>query len=182
MPATVIMNEKTKISTDNVIPISKLQSNDGQIDGLPANPRLIKDDKFRKLVRSLEEDPEMMNLRPCLVYPHGEGFIIIGGNMRYRAVQELGWTDLPCKIIPPETSVEKLRAYTLKDNASYGEWDYDLLGNEWDAVQLNDCGVDVWQDNTFGVEENNEIEGVQNGSPSVKEPIICPHCGKFIEQ
>lgn len=176
------MDEKTKIPADNIIPISKLQSNDGQINGLPANPRLIKDDKFRKLVRSLEEDPEMMNLRPCLIYPHGEGFVIIGGNMRYRAAQELGWTDVPCKIIPSKTSVDKLRAYTLKDNSSYGEWDYDLLGNEWDALQLDDCGVDVWQDDPTNLTDDNTADSEGSGSAAgTKEPMICPHCGKLIE-
>lgn len=128
------------------LPILRIKPNKGQIDGLPANPRIIKDDKYRKLKASIEENPEMLELRPLLVYEHKGEYIIIGGNMRYRACKELGYKELPCIIIPPEATIEQLRAYTIKDNNGFGEWDYDMLANEWDAVELDDWGVDVWQD------------------------------------
>lgn len=128
------------------ITLDKLKPNSGQIEGLPANPRFIKDAQFERLKKSLEEDPEMMNLREVLVFPHGDNFVVIGGNMRYRAAMELGWLDVPCKVIPADTPVEKLCAFTIKDNAAFGEWDFDMLANEWDTADLSDWGVEGFPD------------------------------------
>ena len=126
-----------------LISISKLQPNEGQIPGLPANPRLIKNDKFKKLVQSLKDDPEMLELRELIVFPYKKMFIVIAGNMRLRAMKELGYEDAPCKILPPKTPVEKLKAYTVKDNIGYGEHDWDMLANDWDAEQLTEWGLDI---------------------------------------
>lgn len=130
---------KTKL-----IPTRNLELNRGQIYGLPKNPRFIKDKRFEDLKKSIQDDPEMMNLRECLVYPieDSENYIIIGGNMRFRACQELGWQEIPCRVLPKETPVAKLRAYTIKDNAAFGENDWDALANEWDIDELKDFGVD----------------------------------------
>ena len=125
------------------IPIAKIEPNKGQIEGLPANPRFIRDEKFKKLVKSIEDNPEMTALREVLVYPHNGKYIIIGGNMRYRAMKELGYKDAICKVLPEDTTPEQLQAYTIKDNAGFGEWDFDLLGNEWDEDLLGDWGVDI---------------------------------------
>lgn len=126
-----------------IIPISQLAKNEGQIVGLPANPRLIKDEKYQKLVASIKENPEMLMLRELLVYKYGEQYVIIGGNMRYSAMQELGYTEAPCKVIPEDTTVEQLRAYTLKDNSGYGEWDWDMLADQWDMDELDAAGIDI---------------------------------------
>lgn len=126
-----------------IISISQLAKNDGQIVGLPANPRLIKDEKYQKLVASIKENPEMLMLRELLVYKYGEQYVIIGGNMRYSAMQELGYTEAPCKVIPEDTTVEQLRAYTLKDNSGYGEWDWDMLSDQWDMDELDAAGIDI---------------------------------------
>ena len=120
-----------------------MAKNDGQIVGLPANPRLIKDEKYQKLVASIKENPEMLMLRELLVYKYGEQYVIIGGNMRYSAMQELGYTEAPCKVIPEDTTVEQLRAYTLKDNSGYGEWDWDMLSDQWDMEELDAAGIDI---------------------------------------
>lgn len=128
------------------IKLSNLYVNEGQIEGLPANPRFIRDEKFQKLKQSLIDDPEMLDIRELVVYPHPTmtgKYIIIGGNMRYNAAKELGMTELPCKILPNDTPVEKMRAYTIKDNVGYGEWDMDLLANEWETDELQDWGVDL---------------------------------------
>lgn len=125
------------------IPLSKISPNSGQIDGLPKNPRFIRDKKFESLKKSLQDDPEMLELREVLVIPLADKYIVIGGNMRFRAAKELGFKDIPCKIINPETPVEKLRAYTVKDNGNFGEWNFDDLGNEWDIEELEDWGVDL---------------------------------------
>lgn len=125
------------------IPLHRLKCNEGQIEGLPTNPRYIKDEKFELLKRSLQESPEMLHLRELLVYPHGDTYIVIGGNMRLRAAEELGIEELPCKVLPATTPVEKLREYTIKDNNGYGEYDWDILANEWDEMPLADWGVDM---------------------------------------
>lgn len=126
-----------------LLPLSQLAKNDGQIEGLPANPRIIKDEKYQKLVASIKENPEMLSLRELLVYKHDAHYIIIGGNMRYSAMRELGYEEAPCKIIPEETTVEQLRAYTLKDNSGYGEWDWDMLSGEWEMDELEAAGIDL---------------------------------------
>lgn len=127
-----------------MIKLSLIEPNKGQVEGLPKNPRLIKDAKFKKLVKSIEEHPEMTALRELLLYPLENGkFVIIGGNMLYRAMKELGIAETPCKIIPQETSIEQLKAYTLKDNSGYGEWDFDMLANEWNLSMLEDCAIDM---------------------------------------
>lgn len=123
--------------------LDRLEMNTGQIDGLPCNPRSITKDKMDKLKKDLQEYPEMLKLRGLLVYPFGEKYVIIGGNMRYQAMQELGFTTAPCIIIPKEATVEQLKAYTILDNSGFGKWDWDMLANEWDAEQLTDWGVDL---------------------------------------
>lgn len=125
------------------IGLDKLQMNEGQIEGLPCNPRSITKDKMEKLKKDLQEYPEMLKLRGLLVYPLGDKFVIIGGNMRYQAMQELGFTTAPCIVIPQTATVEQLKAYTILDNSGFGKWDWDLLANEWDAQQLTDWGVDL---------------------------------------
>ena len=127
------------------IQIELIETNKGQIEGVPANPRVIKDKKFKKLVKSIEENPEMLDLREILVYPLGDKFITIGGNMRLEAVKKLGYKEVPCKVLPVETPAENLRAYILRDNASYGEWDFDELANCWDIDELEMADIEVTQ-------------------------------------
>ena len=126
-----------------MLKLSKLEANKGQIDGLPKNPRIIKNDYFKKLVKSIEDNPEMTSLREILVYPYGDKYVVIGGNMRLKALKELGYKEAPCKIIPEETTVEQLKAYTIKDNSGFGEWDFDMLTSEWDLGLLADCAIDL---------------------------------------
>ncbi len=126
-----------------MIPIELLLLNEGQIPGLPKNPRFIKDGKYRKLVQSIVDDPEMLDLRECIVYPFGKKFVTIGGNVRLRGCRELKKTHVPCKVLPVDTPPEKLRAYAIKDNGSFGEDDTELLANEWKQDELIAWGVDV---------------------------------------
>lgn len=148
-----------------LLKISDLLFNNGQIDGLPKNPRFIKDDKFKKLVKSIEENPEMLELRELLVYPYNDKYVVIGGNMRLRALKELGYKEVPCKVIPETASVEQLKAYTIKDNNGFGEWDFDLLANEWDFSELEDWGVDFPNMDL----EREEKEIVEDEAPEVDE-------------
>ena len=111
--------------------ISLLEVNKGQLYGLPKNPRFIKDDRYLALKKSIEEAPEMLSIREIVVYPLENGhYVVIGGNMRLRACQEIGYNELPCKILPLETPVAKLREYTIKDNIAFGSNDWDVIAND----------------------------------------------------
>ena len=129
------------------IQISALELNNGQIEGLPKNPRFIRDNQFEKLKKSIEDFPEMLQYRELIVYPLNGKFVVVAGNMRLRAGQELGFTEFPCKVLPKETTIERLKEITIKDNNSFGEWDMDDLANEWDKEQLSEWGVETYDTN-----------------------------------
>lgn len=107
----------------------------------PNNPRLIKDDKFEKLVKSIKEFPEMLKLRPIVV---NDDMVVLGGNMRLKACKEAGLKEVP--ILKASNFTEKQqREFIVKDNVGFGEWDWDLIANEWEAEEVEDWGLDVWQ-------------------------------------
>ena len=152
-------NRKANIADmvqSQVLPLADITPNKGQIPGVPKNPRLIHDDKFKLLKRSIEEDPEMLGLREILLYPYKGKYIIVGGNMRYRALKELGYTEAIVKILPQTFTAEKLRAIVIKDNSGFGEWDWDELANVWDVSNLANWGVDVPELDKVEVEEEAE--------------------------
>jgi hypothetical protein len=134
---------KIELLKSQNIALTKLEINKGQIEGLPKNPRLIKDSKFEKLKKSIEDNPEMLGMREVLVYPQGAKFVIIGGNMRFQACKDLGFTEVPCKVLDKDTTAEQLRAITIKDNVGFGEHDWELLANEWDSVELEEWGIEL---------------------------------------
>lgn len=134
---------KVELLKSQNIELSKLETNKGQIEGLPKNPRLIKDAKFEKLKKSIEDNPEMLGMREVLVYPHGSKYVIIGGNMRFQACKELQFETVPCKVLSKDTTADQLRAITIKDNVGFGEHDWELLANEWDSVELEEWGLEV---------------------------------------
>ena len=105
----------------------------------PNNPRLIKDDKFTKLVQSIKDFPEMLDIRPIVV---NSDMVILGGNMRFKACKEAGLKEVPI-IIADNLTEEQQREFLIKDNTSGGEWDFEMLSNEWDVEQLEDWGLDV---------------------------------------
>lgn len=105
----------------------------------PNNPRLIKDDKFQKLVKSVKEFPEMLEIRPIVV---NSDMIILGGNMRFKACKEAGLKEIPV-IIADNLTEEQQREFLIKDNTSGGEWDFAMLANEWDTEQLSEWGLDI---------------------------------------
>lgn len=126
------------------IEMSQLEPNEGQIDGLPANPREIKKEKLELLKENIQKYPEMLKLRGLIVYPlEDRKYIIIGGNMRYQAMSELGFSNATCIVIPKDTSVEHLKAYTILDNNGFGKWDWESLANEWETSELEDWGLDL---------------------------------------
>lgn len=105
----------------------------------PNNPRLIKDDKFKKLCQSIKDFPEMLELRPIVV---NKDMIILGGNMRYKAAKEIGLKQIPVKIADNLTP-EQEREFLIKDNTSGGDWDWEVLANEWDSEELEAWGLDL---------------------------------------
>lgn len=124
------------------IDVAKLDYNKGQLSGLPKNPRFFRDYRYEKMKQSIEESPEMLNLRELIVYPHEDRYIVVCGNLRLRASRELGYKKLPCKILAEDTPVEKLREYSAKDNINFGENDLDIMANEWDKAELTGWGVE----------------------------------------
>ena len=134
-----------------------------------SNPRVIKTLKFKKLVKSIKELPSMLKLRPIVV---DENYIILGGNMRYKACIEAGLKEIPI-IVANELTEDEKQAFVIKDNLSFGEWDYDLLSNEWDSVELDDWGLDVWQNED---DINNAIETEEPKHNS--DRVVCALCGK----
>jgi hypothetical protein len=126
-----------------ILAISLLDFNKGQLKGLPKNPRFFRDYRYEAMKKSIEESPEMLELRELIVYPYPEGrYIVVCGNLRLRACKELGYTELPCKILDAGTDVKKLREYATKDNVNFGENDMDVMANEWDKAELQDWGVE----------------------------------------
>jgi len=105
----------------------------------PNNPRQIKDDKFKNLVQSIKDFPEMLDIRPIVV---NTDMVILGGNMRFRACKEAGLKQVPV-IIADNLTEDQQREFLIKDNVSGGEWDWDLLANEWDVEQLEEWGLDI---------------------------------------
>jgi DNA modification methylase len=123
----------SKIQFETIeVAISKVKANDD-------NPRILKDDKFKKLVKSIREFPQMLKIRPIVV---NDEMIVLGGNMRLRACQEAGLKKIPI-IKANELTEKQQREFIIKDNVGFGEWDWDMLANEWEADDLNEWGLDT---------------------------------------
>ena len=132
-----------------IVKISEVKPN-------PKNPRIIKDGKFQKLVKSIQEFPDMLNKRPLIVFTDVDGkYCVLGGNMRLKALNELKYTEIPV-IVADEWTEEQKAEFLIKDNVGFGEWDWDILANEWDAEKLDDWGLDLPVD--LSVQEELEAE------------------------
>jgi len=119
--------------------ITKIKSN-------PQNPRIIKDDKFKKLVQSIKDFPEMIEKRPMVCVTDVDGKIYpLGGNMRLKALQELDYKEIPDNwvLMADDWTEEKRKEFVIKDNIGYGEWDWDDIANNWDEIQLTEWGLDI---------------------------------------
>ena len=132
------------------------------------NPRIVNKAKFEKLKQSIKELPEMLELRPIILNADN---VILGGNMRYKALIELGYKEVPV-IRAEELTERQAQEFLIKDNLSYGDWDFDILANEWDSVALEDWGLDVWQneDDILAHEEQKETKE--------DDKVVCALCGK----
>ena len=110
-----------------------------KIKGNPQNPRIIKNDKFKKLVKSIKEFPEMLEKRPIVV---DENMMVLGGNMRLKASKDAGLKEVWIDIAEGWTEEQK-NEFVVKDNVNFGDWDWDILANEWNVLELEDWGVKV---------------------------------------
>jgi hypothetical protein len=150
----------------------KQQVKISKVKGNPSNPRIIKNDKFKKLVKSIQEFPEMLKLRPIVV---DENMMVLGGNMRLKASKEAGLKEVWIDIAEGLTEEQK-KEFVVKDNVNFGEWDWAMLGNEWKTNELDNWGLDVWQnydDNVNKVnsgDENSEWVGMPEFEP--KEDVV----------
>lgn len=123
-----------------------------KVKGNTNNPRIIKDDKFKKLVKSIKEFPEMLELRPIVV---DEDMIVLGGNMRLKACIEAGLKEVHITVADNLTEEQK-KEFIVKDNVGFGEWDWDMIANEWDTDLLEDWGLDVLIDDKIDALEDGE--------------------------
>lgn len=145
------------------IPVSLIETNEGQILGVPKNPRYIKEDEFEKLKESIKDFSEMLEIREIVVYPLNGRYIVLGGNMRFLACKDLGYTEVECKILPKEMPVEKLKEFAIKDNGSYGNWDFDELANKWDLELLDMANVKIPHFENIGADNFGEDFSLKSG-------------------
>lgn len=128
-----------------MISLDLLEQNTGQIAGLPANPREWTKKEVDALAKSLRETPELFEARPIIAVPYAGKYVILGGNLRYEGCRKNRDTEAPVCVLPKDTTVAKMKEIVIKDNGSFGAWDYDRLGNEWDDLPLPDWGVPAWE-------------------------------------
>ena len=142
-----------------------------EIKANPNNPRVIKDDRFKKLVKSIQEFPKMMSLRPMVVNSDN---IVLGGNMRLKALKELGYKEIPDDWVrsADELTEDEQRRFIIADNVGFGEHDWDVLANEWNVDELTDWGLEIpnW---------NDELPDFDNDNSREKRSDVekCPKCG-----
>jgi ParB-like chromosome segregation protein Spo0J len=127
----------------------------------PNNPRLIKDDKFKKLVQSIKDFPQMLAIRPIVV---NADMTVLGGNMRLKACKEAGLEKVPV-IMANDLTEAQQKEFIIKDNVGFGEWDWDIIANEWDAEQLTDWGLDI--PNFMTLPSDDELIGEDKNKPPV---------------
>lgn len=163
-----------KLGFREMIDITKLLYNEGQIDGVPKNPRYLKESEHDKLVKSLADSPEFLEYKPLMVYGLEDGtYVTICGNMRLRVANELriggntNFDKLPCFVLKTDTPIQKIKEYAIKDNVQAGNWDWDELANgEWETDDLQNWGVDC------SFLQQDEWEELPPVDKEVKDPVL----------
>ena len=161
----------------------------------PKNPRIIKDEKYKKLVKSIKEFPDMLYKRPIVAFTDKDGkYVVLGGNMRLKALNELKYKEVPI-ILADEWTEEQKHEFLIKDNVGFGEWDWDSLANEWDTEKLDNWGLDLpiimdepSLDELIGEEKNKPasmkitfktVEQLQEAENDIQELIDRKYNGAF---
>lgn len=173
------------------IDITRLEYNDGQLEGISKNPRYLKESEHDKLKKSLTDSPEFLEYKPLMVYAMDNGnYVTICGNMRLRVANELRldghseFDTIPCVVLKADTPIEKIKEYAIKDNVQAGNWDWDELANgEWETDDLQDWGVDCSFLNT---DENDTdidelFEDAQNTESKAKDIKLSVHIPQELE-
>ena len=180
-----------KLGSYQMIDITKLEYNEGQIEGLSKNPRYLKESEHDKLKKSLTDSPEFLEYKPLMVYAMDNGnYVTICGNMRLRVANELRidghseFDTIPCVVLKADTPIEKIKEYAIKDNVQAGNWDWDELANgEWETDDLQNWGVDCSFLNTD--EDDTDIdelfEDAQNTDSKVKDIKLSVHIPQELE-
>ena len=184
-------NTLNELGVKQRVNLSCLELNDGQIVGIPKNPRYLKGEEHDKLKKSLKDSPELLQYKPLMVYAIKDGkFVVICGNMRLRICQELhnegveGFDALPCFVLNKDVPIAKIKEYAIKDNVQAGNWDWDELANgDWEVEVLQDWGVDCSFLNT---DENDTdidelFEDAQNTESKVKDIKLSIHIPQELE-
>jgi len=147
------------------IKIELIETNEGQILGVPKNPRYIKGEEFEKLKKSIVDFPEMLTIREVVVFPLNGRFIALGGNMRFLACKDLGYKEIDCVILPADMPAEKLKEFAIKDNSDgwYGKYDWDKIANEWDTELLTGWGMKIPHFENVGADNFGEDFSLKSG-------------------
>lgn len=147
------------------LPLGVFETNTGQVEGLPANPRKWSKKEVERLAKSIRETPELLELRPVIALRHGDALVVLGGNLRLEAARHLKLDSMPVLIVEDTVPADKLKEIVIKDNGSFGEWDADLLARDWGDVDLQAWGI-------AGVEtedaEGEEAEAKEEGEKDKK--------------
>lgn len=173
------------------IDITRLEYNEGQLEGISKNPRYLKESEHDKLKKSLTDSPEFLEYKPLMVYAMDNGnYVTICGNMRLRVANELRldghpeFDTIPCVILKADTPIEKIKEYAIKDNVQAGNWDWDELANgEWETDALQDWGVDC---SFLNIDENDTdidelFEDAQNTESKTKDIKLSVHIPQELE-
>lgn len=173
------------------IDITRLEYNDGQLEGISKNPRYLKESEHDKLKKSLTDSPEFLEYKPLMVYAMDNGnYVTICGNMRLRVANELRldghseFDTIPCVVLKADTPIEKIKEYAIKDNVQAGNWDWDELANgEWETDDLQDWGVDCSFLNTDEDDTNIDelFEDAQNTESKAKDIKLSVHIPQELE-
>lgn len=178
-------NTLNELGVKERISLSCLELNEGQIVGIPKNPRYLKGEEHDKLKKSLKDSPELLQYKPLMVYAiEGGKFVVVCGNMRLRICQELhnecveGFDALPCFVLNKDVPIAKIKEYAIKDNVQAGNWDWDELANgDWEVEELQDWGVDCsFLTNTEPVEEMPERKETEDDEYDENEHEIEAKC------
>lgn len=186
-------NTLNELGIKELINLSCLELNEGQIVGIPKNPRYLKGEEHDKLKKSLKSSPELLQYKPLMVYAiEGGKFVVICGNMRLRICQELhnegveGFDALPCFILNKDVPIAKIKEYAIKDNVQAGNWDYDELANgDWEIDDLQDWGIDcsfLCNDSEDNADIDALFEDAQKTEDKPKEIKLSVHIPEELEE
>ena len=161
--------------------LKDIDLNEGQIEGLPANPRNWTKEELKSLALSLTETPELFEMRCPIVVPHNGRYVVLGGNLRIAAARENKEKEVTCFVFN-STSIEKMKQIVIKDNGAWGKWDYDALANEWSDLPLSDWGIPVWDESPQEMAESESYEDDEEGNDDETPKELIPEAEELLDK